>query len=138
MIQNGTPGEISPARREAIAALVAGATITAAAAAVGVGRTTLHRRLREDEVVAELNGAKHEAADAIRGELRRLAPAAVQAPRGILTAPAAPATARLRATEMALRAIGGTAAGSIGPTGPASVRQRREWDRDADRLERLG
>ena len=133
MTQNGTPGEVSPARREAIAALVAGATITAAATAAGVDRTALLRRLRANEVfVAARNGAKPEAADVIWGELRRLAPAAVRALRGILTA-AAPATARLKAVDMALRAIGLTAE-PIGPTDPAAV--RADWERDPE-LERL-
>lgn len=46
--QNATPGDdLLPAQQKALAALLAGQTITAAAKAAGVDRTTVHRWLRD-------------------------------------------------------------------------------------------
>ncbi len=80
MPQNETPSTgPSPAQMGAIEALARGATVTNAAAAAGVDRTTVHRWLRDGpEFIAELNRTRLEMADGIRGELRALAADAVR------------------------------------------------------------
>src|SRR4051812_8522114 len=93
MGRNGAPeDELPPAQRKAVAALIGGATVTAAAAAAGVGRSTVYRWLDADPAfVAELNRGLRDQADAARAELRALAVEALAVVRGLLTKRTPPA-----------------------------------------------
>jgi hypothetical protein len=77
MPRNATPSNADPLTTQqlrAIAELIAGRSVTAAAAAVEIDRTTLHRWLRADfEFQAELNRLRREAREAIQLRLEHLA-----------------------------------------------------------------
>lgn len=96
--------KLSPRRLRAVEALAAGATVTEAAARVGVSRETCSRWLAEHGVrtaLADLRGQL--AAEGVE-QLRGLVAAAAEALRGAL-ASEEPAT-RLRAAELILRHVG--------------------------------
>src|SRR5215510_15130517 len=96
--QNATPTTgPSPLQHQAILALAGGASITSAAEAAGVDRSTIYRWLRDDAAfVVELNRAKRDHLDRVRGELRSLASDAVKALRDLVTSEATPPAVRLR------------------------------------------
>ena len=76
MKRNGTPqnATLEPAQITAVEALLAGKTVTDAAAAAGVDRATVHRWLREDyPFQAAINAGRRELRDATYGRLERLA-----------------------------------------------------------------
>src|SRR6516164_10657009 len=88
--QNRTQPPGSPAlqvsQEKAIAALLAGATVTAAAAKAGVARQTVHRWLSDDPAfIAEYNLARREMAEAVGQALRLLAAQAVTVLKRTLT-----------------------------------------------------
>jgi len=73
------PGELSPAQEQVLTALLGGATVTTAAQAAGVDRTTVHRWLRSDfDFQAALNRARRELRDAMSSRLHDAAQRAVQ------------------------------------------------------------
>jgi hypothetical protein len=64
------PSKLSPTQQQALAALLAGSTVTAAADAEGVDRTTVHRWLRSDyDFQAAMNRARRELRDATASRL---------------------------------------------------------------------
>jgi hypothetical protein len=64
------PSKLSPIKQQALAALLAGSTVTAAADAEGVDRTTVHRWLRSDcDIQAAMNRARRELRDATASRL---------------------------------------------------------------------
>jgi hypothetical protein len=70
---------LSPTQAIAVAALLAGKTVTAAAADAGCDRATVHRWLREDHVFrASLNAGRRELRDAVTCRLERLAEKAAE------------------------------------------------------------
>ncbi len=73
--RNVTPLEpLSPVQENAIAGLLAGKTITDAAAEAGVDRATVHRWLRDCFAFqAAINAGRREMRDAVCGRLERLA-----------------------------------------------------------------
>src|SRR5262245_2091881 len=74
--QNAAPPAepLAAAQTAALDALLAGQTVTAAAAAAGVDRSTLHRWLRSDHAfVAALNAARRQMHDAMQVKLFTLA-----------------------------------------------------------------
>jgi hypothetical protein len=72
--QSGTDGtDFDAAQLRAVEALVGGATVTAAAQAAGVGRTTMHRWLNDPAFSAFLNQTKREHLATIHAGLRTLA-----------------------------------------------------------------
>src|SRR5262245_45523135 len=81
MQQNGTPGAgIEPRQVLVLEQLLAGASITRAAQAAGVDRTSVHRWLREDwSFQAAYNAARRDLMREIETRLVRLAEGAVQA-----------------------------------------------------------
>src|SRR5262249_15361106 len=97
--QNATPAAgPSHSQHQAILALAGGASITSAAEAAGIDRSTIYRWLRHDaEFVVELNRSKRDHLDRVRGELRSLASDAVKALRELVTSEATPPAVRLRA-----------------------------------------
>ena len=82
MSQNATDQTARPlskAQLSALEALLTGSTVTDAAVAAGVARTTVHRWLKDDWVFqAELNRERREIRDAIRSQLLRAAESAVR------------------------------------------------------------
>src|SRR3954470_11486988 len=80
--QNATPtgGGLTPAQEGAVAALLAGKTVTEAAAAAGADRTTVHRWLKDDfAFLAAYNRGRREMREALQGRLMALADKAVGA-----------------------------------------------------------
>ncbi len=74
MQRNATLESLSRAQATAVEALLAGKTITAAAAAAGVDRATVHRWRKDDFAFqAELNSGRRELRSAAFGNLERLA-----------------------------------------------------------------
>ena len=101
-----------------------GATVAAAALAAGVSRPTVYAWF--DAVPAfsaELNRARAEQHEAIRGELRGLATAAVRTLRELVESPAVPPAVRLRAALAVLEKVGAEA---VGPTDAADVETAHE------------
>jgi hypothetical protein len=111
--------DLAPAQGRAVAALASGATLAAAAVAAGVSRPTVYAWI--DTVpafTAELNRARAEQHESIRGELRDLATAAVRTLRELVESPATPPAVRLRAALAVLESV---RAEAIGPTDPADI-----------------
>ena len=76
MRQNATPGEatLTPAQEKALAALLAGKSVTDAAATAEVDRTTVHRWLKDDFAFqAALNRGRRDLRDAMQSRLMALA-----------------------------------------------------------------
>ena len=124
--------DLKPSQHKAIAALAAGATVAAAAAASGVDRATLWRWRNEGvDFICALNRALRDQADAIAAARRELALEAVVAIRSLLGADNPPAI-RLRAATAALQGVGGLDAPQVGETDPDALRRQREqarlWD----------
>ena len=71
MPQNAT---LSPVQEKALAAILAGKSVTDAAVAVNIDRATLHRWLRQDfEFQARLNAGRRELRDGLQARLLHLA-----------------------------------------------------------------
>lgn len=76
--RNATPDRLTPAQELAVAGLLAGKTITDAAADAQVDRATVHRWLRTDAAfIARLNAERLDLRRAAYGRLEKLAEAAV-------------------------------------------------------------
>ena len=99
MTQNGA---ISARQKKLIGALLTHATITAACAAAGVGRSTLRRWLTNPVFVSELHYQEQELLQAVSRALLTQAEGANAALSEILTDKANPPGARLRAAEIIL------------------------------------
>ena len=116
--------DLAPAQYRAITAMVGGATITAAAEAAGVSRPTVYNWLDGSPAfVAELNKLRAEQRDAIRDELRGLAPIAVVTLRRLLECSSP--SVRLRAALAVLDRVGAEA---IGPTDAGKIAVSQKWD----------
>lgn len=76
--------KLNPAQRKAIAALVTEGTITAAAAAVGVSRRTVHRWLQNPDFRAALAAAEGQAMQELSRALVRLSQKAIKVIEGKL------------------------------------------------------
>src|SRR5262249_13585005 len=127
---------LTPAQCRAVAALAGGSTVTAAAAAAGVSRPTVYAWLDQSGAfVAALNRARAEQLEAIRGELRGLATAAVRTLRTLVESAEAPAAVRLKAALAVLAAVGADRPEPIGPTDPemTALAQRERADDIAKR-----
>ncbi len=79
MRQNETLDSISPAQAATVEAMLAGKTVSDAAAAAGVSRATVHRWLKDDFAFqAELNRGRREIRRTAFGNLERLAAKAAE------------------------------------------------------------
>lgn len=98
---------LSPKQLAAIRALAKGATVSAAAAAAGVHRSTIHDWSRNDiRFRAAIVESRHQHAQQITDRIRDLSDSALDTVAAILAAPkAAPAT-RLRAALAIIRSAG--------------------------------
>lgn len=115
--------DLPPQQAQALAALLGGATITSAAEAAGVDRTTLHRWLREDfSFQAAYNGLRCDLRREIEARLDNVANAALG------TVSAAVDAGDVRAALAVLRGTGVFAGScpSIGPDDPAEVEEETE------------
>ena len=130
--------DLSPNQLAAIAALVNGASVTDAAKRAGVDRTTLHRwRSGDSRFVAELNRAKQEALDAVRGEMRNALADAAKVVRELITSADTPPSIRLRASLALLESAGALAPESIGPTTVEAVETRWTEEKKTDAFLRM-
>jgi DNA-binding phage protein len=89
LLHNATFGEdLSPAQQQALAALLAGRTVTAAATAAGVNRTTVYRWLRDPDRPGfrrALERGRRELRQAMEARLLALASKAADCLEGALT-----------------------------------------------------
>jgi hypothetical protein len=85
-----------------VVALAAGATIEAAAAAAGLSRRTVQRRLEEPAFRAELQAARERLIEEGIGRLAGLAATAIQTLRDVMTDPEAPHAAKVSAARATL------------------------------------
>ena len=94
--------ELTPRQEEAIAALLACASVQAAAKSVQIGRTTLYRWLKDETFLAGYQAARRQATAWVPGRLQHLAGKAVHTLERILDDPEALAPARVSAARTVL------------------------------------
>jgi hypothetical protein len=98
------PETLSPAQGQALTALLAGRTMTSAAQAAGVNRTTVWRWLNEDpDFIAFYNSARVEMADSAMQSLRLLSANAVVTFRRLLSRRTVPDAVKLAAAATVLK-----------------------------------
>ncbi len=111
---------MTPAQALALEALLAGRTVTDAAAAAGVARQTVHRWLADDlGFGATFNARRHELRDAAQARLLGMAGRAADAVEKAITA------GNLRASLALLKALGLLAPPRIGAGDPAALKEQR-------------
>jgi hypothetical protein len=94
--------ELTPRQEEAIAALLACASVQAAAKSVQIGRTTLYRWLKDETFLTAYQDARRQATAWVPGRLQHLAGKAVHTLERVLDDPEAPAPARVSAARTVL------------------------------------
>jgi hypothetical protein len=105
----------------AIGVLACGGSVSDAARAASVNRSTIYRWLDDNpNFIAELNRFRTEQRDTIRRELHALADDAIGAMRDLLST-AAPPAIRLRAATAVLTSLGVIDAQTIGPVHAADI-----------------
>jgi hypothetical protein len=110
-----------------VLSLLAGSTMTAAAADAGVGRTTIYRWCNQDpQFIAVLNQLRAELAESVLAEVRALGPRAVQVLRQLLVGRRVPAAVRLRAALEVLEVLREQ---RLGPTDEEQARRAIAQDR---------
>jgi hypothetical protein len=114
--QNRTQPPGSPAlqvsQEKAIAALLAGATVTAAAAKAGVARQTVHRWLSDDPAfIAEYNLVRREMADSVGQSLRQLSVQSVKVLKRTMTSSKTPPGLKVQVAVAVLKIGAGPADG---------------------------
>ncbi len=93
-----TLSELSPAQAKVILALVEGATVSKAAQAAGIHRSTVHDWLKRDpRFAAALRHSRAEYAETLRDEMKELSALALTTLRALLEDPSTSAAVRLRA-----------------------------------------
>jgi hypothetical protein len=128
--QNGQ-ATLSAAQVKALAVLGAGQSVSDAARAAEVDRTTVHRWLHNNpRFAAEFNAAQLEMADTVKAGLRQLANETISTLRDLM-GPSAPASVRLRVVELVLsRTLSGTGPEQVGSPVPEQVEEafkRRDY-----------
>lgn len=97
---------LQPKQREALDALLSGASMTEAAALAGVHRATLHNWCRDNTFFrAALRDAQSQQAGIVQDGLRASASKALETIESIMTDPEAPAAVRLRAATLIIQAV---------------------------------
>ncbi|MDA1316252.1 MAG: helix-turn-helix domain-containing protein [Acidobacteria bacterium] len=108
--QNSTPPSLRPVQARVIAEIAQGRTITAAAQAAEIDRSTVYLWKSSDPTfAAALCQAQCAYVEALNAEVRGLAADAVAAVREIITSPQTPAAVRLKAARDVLNAAGALA-----------------------------
>jgi hypothetical protein len=126
-------GDLSPVMEQVVVALVAGSTVTKAAEAAGVDRTTVHRWLRDNWTFqAALNRARREFRDGVRSHLEKVAERAVQ------TVSEAVEAGDVRAALGVLKGLGFLAGHvtAVGLGDPEALRDEAESAREEAEAER--
>ena len=93
---------LTPRQEEAIAALLTGASVQAAAKRVEIGRTTLYRWLKDETFLTAYQEARRQTMAWVPGRLQRLVGKAVYTLEHIPDDPEAPAPARVSAARTVL------------------------------------
>jgi len=93
---------LSPVQAQVVAALAAGASISAAAQAAGIHRSTIHNWLKAPAFSTEFDTSRQEYTDSLRDQLRDLSTLALDTIRQLLENPETPASVRLRAAQLVL------------------------------------
>jgi hypothetical protein len=115
-----TPPALPVPQEQALAALLTGATVTAAARRAGVARQTVHRWLSDDPAfIAEYNRARREMAEAVDQALRLLSAQAVKVLKRTLTSSRTPEALKVRAAVAVLKLAAGP------PEGPTDAEEAR-------------
>lgn len=131
--QNATNESFSPSQRKALAAFAAGKTVSRAAEAAGVDRSSVYRWLRgEPSFIAEVNRIREERVTSIQSKLREMSETAVEVLHKILLDEKAPASVRFKIALAVLDGVGGIHAESIGGTDVRDVRLEMEGRRQQD------
>lgn len=135
MQQNATLNEdseaLSPDQIKALELLLSGETVSAAAKAVGIDRSTVHRWLREDfEFQAALNRKKRELADAVQTRLLTVADKAAEVVGNAVH------NGDLSASLAVLRGTGALSGTPVrpGPEDPAVLRENAQVEREESEL----
>ncbi len=106
MLAPNLASQLSPKQREALDALLSGATVTDAAATADIHRSTLHNWCRENTAFrAALRDARSQQAALVQDGLRALAGAALDTIATLLKDPATPAAIRFRAATHVIQNI---------------------------------
>jgi len=93
---------LSPVQAQVAASLAAGASISAAAKAAGVHRSTVHNWLKDPAVSTEFDTSRHEYVESLRDQLRDLSALALDTLRQLMENPSTPASVRFRAVQFIL------------------------------------
>jgi hypothetical protein len=126
--QTETPPALPVPQERAIAALLTGASVTAAAAKAGVARQTVHRWLSDDPAfIAAYNLARREIAEAVAQSLRVLSLQSVRVLRRTLTSSKTPTAVKVQAAVAVLKMAAGA------PDGPTDVEDARAMVARRDR-----
>ena len=135
MPQNATPNQerevLKPEQINALERLLLGETVTAAAKAVGIDRSTLHRWLRKDfEFQAAFNRRKRELAEAVQVRLLSLADKAAAVVGNAVE------QGNLNAALAVLRGIGALSGTPVTPglEDPEVLREHAEMAREESEL----
>lgn len=99
---NEPPDPLTPGQRLAVAALVAGRTLTAAAELAGVSRPTIYAWRDSSVFEAELNRCRVEQRDSINDQLRELASSAMTSIKELIESPTTPPGVKLSACQLVL------------------------------------
>jgi DNA-binding transcriptional MerR regulator len=99
ILQNST---LSPVQAQVVAALAAGASISAAAKAAGVHRSTVHNWLNEPDFSTQFDTSRQDYVESIRDQVRYLSALALDTIRQLLENPETPPSVRLRAAQLVL------------------------------------
>ena len=115
-----TPPALPVPQERAIAALLTGASVTAAATKAGVARQTVHRWLSDDPAfIAAYNLARREVAEAVAQSLRVLSLQSVRVLRRTLASAKTPTAVKVRAAVAVLKLAAGP------PDGPTDAEDAR-------------
>ena len=100
------PAHLTQPQTAALKTLASGATVTAAAQAAGVHRSTVYNWVRDNAAFsAALRHSKIQAAEVIDDEIRELAPLALDTIRQLLASEKTPAATRLKAAQYVLHGV---------------------------------
>ena len=123
--QNGAENverSLTPAQIKALAVLSLGQSVSDAARAAGIDRTTVHRWLHFDPLFsAEYNAARLEMIQTVKAGVRQLATDALSTLRDLM-GPTSPASVRFRAVELVLSQAS-SGASQIGSPVPEQVQE---------------
>jgi AcrR family transcriptional regulator len=129
MSDSSIPG-LATVQDEVASPLVHGATITDAANAVGLCRTTIYSSIKsEDRLRRALQYGRHEYAIGLRDDLRELAETALRALMDILRDPSVSPAVRTKTSMFIMKAAGVPEQGLVDHAGPvAGVRRASRID----------